>query len=275
MKIIAPTDFSDLSKSALIYAAQFAESTNSPLVLVYNAIFEGPPRATVLINLEEKIEMNAIEDMKQLAEWLKNAVQPSPDIFIEITKNHNAADAILKRTRDIDGGMIILSTRGASGLSSSILGSVSSEVLRKSSIPVLALPPGMESKNEGGFLFAIDPGNGLHEVSLRKYFGFCKIMNKNPQFLFVTTEDKSNEIAALKSYISQTYPEFTCEYHVVTNDNIVDCIADFTNTHNFSMLAIAPKKHNFFERMFGKSITTKLLAQLKIPVLSLTDESID
>ncbi|MBK8413648.1 MAG: universal stress protein [Bacteroidetes bacterium] len=104
MKIIAPTDFSDLSKSALIYAAQLAASTNNPLVLVYNAVFEGPPRATVLINLEEKIELNAIEDMKQLAEWLKKSVEPSPDIFIEITKNHNAAEAILKRTKDIDGG---------------------------------------------------------------------------------------------------------------------------------------------------------------------------
>ncbi len=39
MKIIAPTDFSDLSKSALIYAAQLAASTNNPLVLVYNAVF--------------------------------------------------------------------------------------------------------------------------------------------------------------------------------------------------------------------------------------------
>ncbi|MBK7967479.1 MAG: universal stress protein [Bacteroidetes bacterium] len=163
MKIIAPTDFSDLSKSALIYAAQLAASTNNPLVLVYNAVFEGPPRATVLINLEEKIELNAIEDMKMLAEWLKKSVEPSPDIFIEITKNHNAAEAILKRTKDIDGGLIILSTRGASGLSGSILGSVSSEVLRKSSIPVMALPPEMESKKEGGFLFAIDPANGLHE----------------------------------------------------------------------------------------------------------------
>ncbi|MBK6639753.1 MAG: universal stress protein [Bacteroidetes bacterium] len=99
MKIIAPTDFSDLSKSALIYAAQLAASTNNPLVLVYNAVFEGPPRATVLINLEEKIELNAIEDMKMLAEWLKKSVEPSPDIFIEITKNHNAADAILKKNK--------------------------------------------------------------------------------------------------------------------------------------------------------------------------------
>ncbi|MBK8413647.1 MAG: universal stress protein [Bacteroidetes bacterium] len=47
--------------------------------------------------------------------------------------------------------MIILSTRGASGLSSSILGSVSSEVLRKSSIPVLALPLKWNPKKKAVF----------------------------------------------------------------------------------------------------------------------------
>lgn len=274
MKIIAPTDFSDLSKSALIYAAQLAASTNNPLVLVYNAVFEGPPRATVLINLEEKIELNAIEDMKMLAAWLKSTVQPSPDIFIEITKNHNAAEAILKRTKDIDGGLIILSTRGASGLSGSVLGSVSGEVLRNSPIPVMALPPDMDSKKEGGFLFAIDPANGLHEISLRKFFAFCKIMNKKAEFLFVTNDDRTNEINNLKEYIAKTYPEFVCEYHSLTNENIAETIADFLSSHNFSILAIAPKKHNFLERMFGKSITTKLLSRINIPVLALTDESI-
>lgn len=275
MKIVAPTDFSDLSKSALIYAAKFASATHNPLVIIYNAVFEGPPRATVLINLDEKIELNAIEDLKQLEEWLRTMVQPSPDIFIEITKNHNAADAIIKRTLDVDGGLIILSTRGSSGLTGTILGSVSSEVLRKSSVPVIALPPDMGPDNGGGFLFALDPVNGLHEVSLRKYFGFCRMMNKNPEFLFVISEEKSTEIAAIKSYISQTYPEFECKYHISANENISDTIAEFIRTHNFSMLAIAPKKHNFLERMFGKSITTKLLSHIKIPVLSLTDESID
>ncbi len=269
MKIVIPTDFSDLSKIALRYAAQFAVHGHHSLLLMNNISTESVPRAGVLINLEDKIEKNAIEDILQLKAWIESEFQPSPDIFHEITKSENSAKAILDTAKSQNAGLIIMGAKGASGITGAILGSVSSEVIRKSEIPVIVVPPEAEFKISGLLVLAVDPLTPPSEQSLKHFINMCKKFGKKPEFFFAGSGDNETAITDFVNLVNGLLADSQGVFHKHPGNDPVVAINDFTSHNPCMMIAVVPSQYSFFERILGKSVTTKIMAHTTIPVLTL------
>jgi len=269
MKIIVPTDFSELSKVAMVYAAEFASHTKDPLILVYNVILDSPPRAGMLLNIEEKMQANAIEDLQVLEKWIKTNINPAPDTFTEITRTNNSASAILQLAESKNAGLIVMGTRGASGLAGTILGSVSADVIRRSSIPVLLIPSDSKFSTEGRMVFAIDPGSPAPENTIRNFYHICQKFEKTPEFIFAGSLQKENEIAAATTLINSSLQGVTSIFHASAETNPVTAINNFNKENKCMVIALAPNQHSFFDRILGKSITTRMVADATVPILTL------
>lgn len=266
MKVIVPTDFSSLSRIALQYAARFSSLTGTPLILVHNVTLEGLPKAGVLVNLEDKMENTAQEDLALLAADIRNEIAPPPDIFIEVSRAHDAAESILDKARTHNAGLIIMGTRGASGLSGTFLGSVSAEVIRKSTLPVLVVPSLASFSGNGEVYCAINPADPPTENSLKQLAEICKLLKRTPHFFCAGYHGTEPEITALRENI-----RFLGDSRVFTSPETdpEKAIESFLSNNPCMILVIDPKRHSFFERIMGKSITTKLISQLETPILTL------
>lgn len=266
MKVIVPTDFSSLSRVALQYAARFSSQTHSPLILVHNVVLEGLPKAGVLVNLDEKIESNAQEDLAMLAADIRSEVTPPPDIFIETTRSHDAVDSILEKARNHSAGLIIMGTRGASGLAGTFLGSVSAGVIRKSSLPVLVVPSQASFSGHGEIYCAVNPADPPTENSLNQLAEICRTLNKCPHFFCAGYDGTEPEISTLKQKI-----RFLGDSRIFTSleSDPEKAIESFLSENPCMILVLDPKRHSFFDRVMGKSITTKLIAQSETPILTL------
>ena len=139
-KILVPIDFSDYSKSALNYAADFAQLFKAELVLIYvvEPVIYPPDFSMGQIavpSMDIEMDKRAKEELdnlakKQIPKELKtNIIVKTGKPFIEI----------IDTAAEIEADLIIIATHGHSGVEHMLFGSTAEKVVRKAPCPVLTL----------------------------------------------------------------------------------------------------------------------------------------
>jgi nucleotide-binding universal stress UspA family protein len=148
IKILLPTDFSKASLNAIEYALDFASGSNVTLVFYHSFI----PFDSVLAGAREKNREETIkveQELKNRIEKLKVKMNENfPDVAIEtcIDKGAESREIISYSEKNkID--LIVMGTKGASGLKEVLIGSVTSAIIDKSECPVLAVPSDYKFKS--------------------------------------------------------------------------------------------------------------------------------
>jgi nucleotide-binding universal stress UspA family protein len=141
-RILAPTDFSSRSCPALDHAAELAEHFSAELVLVHvvTPIPVAMPTAAGQMPLRMDVYRDAVlEDARSKLEELVGSRMPENlDVRTEIPWGA-AAETIVELADTTDSDLIVICTRGATGLSRFVSGSVTEKVVRLSNVPVLTV----------------------------------------------------------------------------------------------------------------------------------------
>jgi nucleotide-binding universal stress UspA family protein len=132
-KILAPTDFSELSAGGVRYAYQLARDVGAEL-LVLNV---------VLLDETNTINKNEIEKHKQrLDEFVSDKIADAAS-HVRVRKLVDAGQpygAILDCADNEQVDLIVMCSHGRTGLSRALIGSVTDKLLRAASCPVLVVP---------------------------------------------------------------------------------------------------------------------------------------
>jgi nucleotide-binding universal stress UspA family protein len=141
MKILVPVDFSAHSKNAAAYAAKMAQKCNAEIILLNLVFLQAPPHAAELNqhNIEKVMKANAKKDCVQLMEELKTKNKKLL-VSYEVINDFNLKEVIENYAVHNNIDLIIMGTKGATGLSKVLLGSNTAAVIGNSSIPVIAVP---------------------------------------------------------------------------------------------------------------------------------------
>ena len=139
-KVLVPVDGSDCSNRTVLYAAEVGEKLESELTLLHVL----PPLPTYVSNYSEqleKIEKTLMQEFtKEALDILKKSKQLISDKNIKINTQlviGNPPDEICKFAKENSYDLIIIGSRGLSGIKSYIMGSVSNRVSRYAHCPVL------------------------------------------------------------------------------------------------------------------------------------------
>lgn len=132
-KILAPTDFSELSGEGVRYACQLAKEVGAQ-VIVMNVI------AIDETNTTTKAETEAHKT--RLAEFVaKHVPHHGADLKVrEVVVAGQPYNAIIDCAEDEHADLVVMSTHGRSGLSRMLIGSVTDRLLRAAKCPVLVVP---------------------------------------------------------------------------------------------------------------------------------------
>jgi universal stress protein A len=141
-RILAPTDFSELSKQGLKSALELAEAFGAKLLLLY--VVEPPPYpvegivpshlgATMLDDLERQ----ATNDLAQmLSETQASNMDVARRVVVGIPYR-KIVDVAEEEKIDL----IVMTTHGRTGLSHLVMGSVAEKIVRTAPCPVLTIRP--------------------------------------------------------------------------------------------------------------------------------------
>ena len=137
-KILAPTDFSDLSARGVRYACQLAKDVGAELVVINIVTLDESNVAN-----KREVERHKLE----LDEFMTDkVVGAGSDLIIrKVVEPGQPYSTIVYWAENEGIDLIVTSSHGRSGLSRVLMGSVAEEIMRKSTCPVLVVP--MEREN--------------------------------------------------------------------------------------------------------------------------------
>lgn len=146
MKVLIAFDNSDASKEALKYGLKFKSLIDeyyivyvTPTVIGAGPTFDSYVPPSVYQKQEETAEAIISEAREILEPEHVNAS------FLKLdASGDQVAKVIIKTARENGVDFILTGTRKLSGLSKMLLGSVSSEIVKLSEIPIMVVPPKFE-----------------------------------------------------------------------------------------------------------------------------------
>jgi nucleotide-binding universal stress UspA family protein len=138
--ILCPVDFSINSRAALRYGALLARLSDAPLVVLYvedpllAAAISTRPAARALVASREA-------ELRRFVVSAFSNVTPQPS-FRLLTQVGHPAREIVKTAGSQRCDLIVMGYRGAGRASQLLFGSTTEGVMRATTVPVVAVPPG-------------------------------------------------------------------------------------------------------------------------------------
>jgi nucleotide-binding universal stress UspA family protein len=131
--ILAPVDFSDVSINALSFAAELSKRASARLLII-NILQKG----------EE--EVDATYNLRSIEEKLKKSF--GPELNCESIVTHGDLVATIKKTIAVQQpDLIVMGTKGASGLKKILIGSNTVKLIANTTVPILVIPEVAQFEN--------------------------------------------------------------------------------------------------------------------------------
>jgi nucleotide-binding universal stress UspA family protein len=140
-RILVPHDFSAASAAAVRTAASWAGTLGAEITLLHVVEPVVYPEFYSVDVLSDDVMKRLVERSEKALHSAAVELLGDTDVSIRVEVGR-AADTIVDQARADDFDIVIMSTRGLSGLEQVLLGSVAESVLRRCEVPLLAVPAG-------------------------------------------------------------------------------------------------------------------------------------
>lgn len=270
-QILVPMDFSDCSRNALLHALKIAKKMNGKLLLLhayqlqtFHDEFQGHQ---VIRQLEEGQQ----EEVKQLFKQLNEDIPELQEVNHQFIVEHAfAIDAIRGQSLVKEADLIIMGTKGAEGIKAMVLGSNAYATIKNAPCPVLVIPEKATFTYPSNIAFAADYKKIENLFCLNPLLEMARsFVAKIHIFHFSKEPNITREEAEEAKKLGQFFRGVKHRYHFHHGDDFEDDISDYMKENDIHVLAILPRQHRFFERLFKKSWTRMMAFQSDIPLLTI------
>jgi nucleotide-binding universal stress UspA family protein len=268
--LLVPTDFSKLSKVGLSYAIALAKKSDSRIIVV-SVVTEVTGDTQELSNVrkyQENMLATARSDGEKLLKEFKSEAG-KVDISFQAIAGFPVVTVIEKFAVENNVNMVVMSSKGATGLKKIVMGSNATAVIDNSSVPVLVIPDEASIDSLDKLVYASDATDFQNEAKI--VAAFATMLGSSMEVVHVVpdaeralkdpsgvTSQKLKEIAA--------YPNI--HLHVLYDDDIPRGLETFISSQQDDFVLITfTHRLTFNEKLFGKSVTAKLAYHNRVPLL--------
>jgi len=137
--ILVPTDLSDASDPALLYACELATKLDGKVALVNVIGLLAYGVAEVGLAVTNATIEGQIHENEALLEKLAQDVRTRCPVGPVLLKTGDASEMIGEAARETNADLIVMGTHGRTGFSRLLIGSVAEKVVRTAPCPVLTI----------------------------------------------------------------------------------------------------------------------------------------
>ena len=274
MKILVPCDFSKISNNAALYAAKFAKKVKAEIILFNVTHFKHPSNDQVGFEENERDDLRfseAARDCTHLADKLKSTVK-GVQISFEVVAGFPMESLIEDYAVHNKIDLIVMGTKGASGLQKALFGSNAVNVINRNSIPVITVPEYARFNNLKHIVFASDmikiqPRIQKLILLAQLFDASIYILHVLPQF--PQDSDKKIDVVKIKNTLINKYKYKKISFHISQNDDVVEAINDFVADKKTDLLAMFTHDITFFENIFNTSVSRRMAFHSLVPLLTI------
>ncbi len=277
-KILVPTDFSGNAGKAVMYAAEIASKSGAAIYLLHviepvtDSIRQPYP---LHARLQDEIEKNRLRELHIVQQSI---AQQYPGIHT-VTEmiNGTVTTAVADFAAGIGADLIVMGTRGASGLKEIFMGSTTSGTIGKTKVPVLAVPEAYAMEVPDAVLFCtnhFERNTGMLAMiaEMAKLFGAVVYVA-----VFIDTDtaeasDYLNNARQMHHYLdflNNSFPGVAFKGDVLDGKDFEETIAGYEIKNEADIIAMITYPKSFWERLMKRSVTKKMASHSKIPLLAI------
>ncbi|AUC81129.1 universal stress protein [Lacinutrix sp. Bg11-31] len=268
--ILLPTDFSDNSWTAIVYALKLYSDKDCTFYVLNSSEL----KVTTTLNLSKKlVETLHKNDKAQLLKFKERieSSYPNPNHEVKVLLSSEALSEAIDTaiaTHKID--MVVMGTKGATGLKAFVLGSNTVRIINKIiKCPILVIPENYNFIAPKQIAFPTDYSRFYAHKELRPIQDFADLWDSKIRVLYIaeksslTKEQKINK-AVLKEHFAHNKTGF---HWVLKCLKITNEITSFVEDYKVDLLAMVKYKHSYFEKILREPIIKKIGFHITVPFL--------
>lgn len=270
VNILVPTDFSQLSKSSLKYAIKIANRLGGNVTVIHVMTMTRALRITMLEkmrDLDHDLMESAEAELAVMIRTIEEQYQASTPIKYQVVRGSYFPSTLLREARRLRSGLIVMGTRGATGLTKAVLGSNTNSVIEVSHLPVLAVPEKADFKGFRHVIYASDLRNLDEELDI--LIRYIEKFESTIHLIHIVPP--GNQVDIIEAKIESTLKKFPYKNIItlVLVDNDVDSALDhYVEVSKADVLAMFTHEPSFFDKVFDKSMTRKMAFHSRVPLLA-------
>ncbi|ULC60760.1 universal stress protein [Flaviramulus sp. BrNp1-15] len=271
--ILLPTDFSNNSINAINYAIKLFEhiacdfyilNVQKASSFISDDMMTVSSSATIYTTLVSAAKKSITNIISKIEKTTNN----KNHTFHSIVDYDNFVDAINQTCQKHDVDLIIMGTKGASGLDKVIFGSNTVRVMQRCIVPVLAIPEGCTFKKLDTIAFTSSFRSSYFIKDLKPLKDLVKLYNTKLKILHVEEDynfkEKLNENI---KFFKEHFIDVTFDRIISNGKDIYTSIHDYVIEKDIKMIAMLSKKHPFLIRLFSKHSVETFAFKIDVPFL--------
>jgi nucleotide-binding universal stress UspA family protein len=268
-----PTDFSKNSMNAICYAIDFLKDQDCQFyILNVQKASSFITDDMMVVNSSTTIYKTLINAAKKSIENIISTINEEfpndKHLFHSIVDYDNFIDSINQVCEKYDIDLIIMGTKGASGLEKVLFGSNTARVMQRCNAPVLAIPKGCSYVKPKKLVFATTNSKSFEKEELEILNSVLLANKASLQILHLADQNHlAYDAFDNVDFLNNTFNESKHEYIDTPNDKMYAVVHDFIKQNGIDILAMMNKKHSFLERLFKTHEVEQFAFKIDIPLL--------
>ncbi|GAB3787010.1 hypothetical protein GCM10028818_51230 [Spirosoma horti] len=269
--IVAATDFSPNANRATHFAMQLARAQQAQLILV-NAFHFWPANPAETGGNFPLSARAMYEDsqkrLKHLAHLLHE--QYGTDVPIQcMTKEGYAMPSIREVTQDVKADLLIMSTVGTAPQSAQLMGSVATEMVAQTNVPLLLIPPSANYAVIRNVVLGIDLDTPPDAVVLDAAIGFARQLDCVINVLCIHAKPNDPIVHHKAEHIRHLLVQVPHTLTILPGKEIYKSLLIFAHTNKADLIMMFPQPHNWLRTLFVDGETERTARLTDIPLLAI------
>lgn len=275
-KILVPVDFSRHSKNALELAIFIAKAHKAKIEVLHVI----DPSRTLFASgtgssnrdIEQEYLQHVIETvdmhLKKLISNQENTEGLSINSHID---RGSVLKSIQRQVNALQTNLVVMGTRGVSGLDEFLIGSKTERVVRHSPVPVLVVRERVSEPKFKKIVFASNMKDNQKEA-LRKLMSFQECFDSELHLLYVNTSTNFTPSADIKAKAQELTASVELKNYVLEIEsayNEENGIIRYANQIDADLIVLATHQRTGISHYFAGSITEDMVNHANRPILTI------
>ncbi|NNC70093.1 MAG: universal stress protein, partial [Flavobacteriaceae bacterium] len=206
-----------------------------------------------------------------LIKQIKPQINSKKHKLISLIEYDFLINAIRKQVKEKNIDLIVMGTKGASGLKEVIIGSNTGDVITKVNCSSLVIPENAVYKPLKEVAFPTDYSLFYNIKTLRPLLRILHDTNASIKILHINKNKAPLNFDQIrnKELFKEFFAESNCSFHYLTNNKVEDAVQCFVESRDIDLIAMVAKNLNYFQQILFHNRIEKISYHTDIPFLVL------
>ena len=275
-RILVPTDFSEQAQNAYEVAVAIARKTGAAIKLLHvvemphSPSFSATGDVITPDNMEQVYVLRLLESTREQMNHLIDSVDHEGIDVVQDVDVDRPINKIRRTIKEDEVDLVVMGSKGSSGLDEFLIGSNTEKVVRTADCPVLTVKRRLKDFNVSEIVLPSDFKKEIRHA-MDRFKAFQKLFDARLHLVYINTPGAFESSGELRRRLEDAAERYGLQNYTINvyNDTIEeDGILHFANDINADLIMMATHGRTGLSHLLSGSIAEDLVNHTNIPVLT-------